>query len=94
MTGSDRPRNSGIRRAGLASSSPSVCDWRSPPMVLPIANRHGIAAYCTAFPIRKNVSLPTPADRPTYAKNRTWKIGPAMNVGMRIHGVSQLKSAR
>jgi hypothetical protein len=34
-------------------------------MVLPIANRQGIAAYCTALPIRKKESLPTPAARPT-----------------------------
>jgi len=34
-------------------------------MVLLIANRHGIDAYSTALPMRKNESLPTPAVRPT-----------------------------
>ena len=67
---------------------------RSFAMVLSIANRQGMAAYCTALPIRKNESSPTPASRPTKAKNSTWKIGSTTKVGMRIHGVSQWKSAR
>ncbi len=52
ITGSARPRNSGSRRAGLASSRPRVWVRRSSPIVLPIANRHGIEASSTAFPIR------------------------------------------
>ena len=75
MTGSARPRNSGIRRAGLDQQQAEGLAWRSPPIVLPIANRHGIAAYWIALPIRKNASSPTPASRPMKAKNRIWKTG-------------------
>jgi hypothetical protein len=34
-------------------------------MVLPMANRQGIAAYWMALPIRKKASSATPAVRPT-----------------------------
>ena len=40
------------------------------------------------------MSLPTPAVRPTYAKNRIWKTGVTTNVGMRIHGLSHPNKAR
>ena len=64
MTGSARPRNSGTRGAGVARMMPSVSWRRSSAMVLPIANRHGIAAYCNALPMTKNSSEPMPAARP------------------------------
>jgi hypothetical protein len=76
------------------SSSGKVPWRRSPPSALPIANRHGIAAYSTALPIRKKRSSPTPAARPTEAKNRIWNSGVTRNDGTRIHGLSQLNSAR
>lgn len=44
ITGRARPRKSGIRRAGLVSTSPSVWARRSPPMMKVIANMPGIAA--------------------------------------------------
>ena len=50
-TGSERPRNSASRLAGVVSTMPSVWVHRSPATVLAIANRHGIAEYCTALPI-------------------------------------------
>ena len=52
ITGMARPRKSGNRGAGEVKMSGRVCDCRSPVMVCVIANRHGIAAYCTALPIR------------------------------------------
>ena len=61
---------------------PSVCWNRSPPIVNVIANRHGIAAYCTAFPITKNSSDSRPAERPMYTKSRIWKIGATSIEGM------------
>jgi hypothetical protein len=55
---------------------------RSPATVFAIANRHGIAEYCTAFPITKNASDSMPALRPMYANSRIWKIGATSNDGM------------
>ena len=51
-TGSERPKKSGNRAAGLTRIAPSVSWKRSPPIACDIANRHGIDAYCRAFPIR------------------------------------------
>ena len=63
-TGRDRPRNSGIRRAGVVRTMPRVWVYRSPATVFAIANRHGIAEYWTALPITKNESDSRPALRP------------------------------
>jgi len=44
-TGSERPKNSGNRAAGLTRIALSVSWKRSPPMLCDIAKRHGIDAY-------------------------------------------------
>ncbi len=56
--------------------------WRSPAMVLVIAKRQGIDAYCSALPITKNLSEAIPVVRPMYAKRRIWNSGPITSVGM------------
>ena len=63
-TGSERPKKSGIRGAGLTRIALSVFWKRSPPIACAMANRQGIEAYWSAFPIRKNSSEARPAERP------------------------------
>ena len=65
MIGSDRPRNSGSRAAGLAIISPKVRVPRSFEIVALIANRQGVAAYCRLFPITKKDADARCAARPT-----------------------------
>ena len=51
ITGRERPRKSGRRRAGVTRMKPSVCCCRSSVIVLLMAKMHGMAAYCSALPI-------------------------------------------
>ena len=74
-TGTARPRNSGSRGAGLTRMYPSVCWKRSPAIAKVIANRQGIAAYCTALPMTKNSSDSMPAERPMYDEQQDLEDG-------------------
>jgi hypothetical protein len=51
ITGSERPRKSGTRFAGVTSTYPRVCCQRSPSIVWPIAKMQGIAVYWSALPM-------------------------------------------
>ena len=65
ISGSERPRKSGRRLAGLAISGESVCVQRSPPIVMAIPYTPAMAVSWTAFPVTKNVSSCSSAKRPT-----------------------------
>ena len=52
------------RLTGEAMSTGSVWNRRSPPIAWPIPNMAATAAAQNTFPIRKNESDSTPAERP------------------------------
>ena len=64
IDGTARPRKSAKRFAGEASRVESVCERRSPPIEFPIPKKPVIAIAMNAFPIRKNLSDSTSANRP------------------------------
>jgi len=64
IEGTARPRKSAKRFAGDASRVESVWERRSPPIAFPIPKKPVIAIAMNAFPIRKNLSDCTFANRP------------------------------